>query len=501
MLRRALFSVLLAGLALPGLAQVKFSATYPKEVFAGPFSGRVVVFLSANSTQPKSGPNWFRPEPMLAQVAKDLKPGQAFVIEPSKAITFPKDFSTAAGGDYNVQVVFDRNLGGRTIGGSAGNLFSVNKKVTIDWSKPQTIDLSADQVVAERKFTDTEAVKGVKLESKLLSKFFGRPTFLEAAVTLPEGYDADTSKRYPTIYSIPGFGGTHWNLSGRTSRSGTERAGAKFIVVNLNPECWTGHSVFADSANNGPVGKALTEELIPYIEANFRAIAKSGARFTTGHSSGGWSSFWLQVAYPDVFGGCWSTSPDPVDFRDFQLINIYRKGENMFKDPEGKVRPLARQGDRVTILYEAFSDMERPLRGEQLGSFDGVFGPKGSNGEPMELWNRVTGAIDPKVAEAWKKYDIGIILRTQADKLAPKLKGKMHVYTGNEDTFYLEGAVKLVKADIEAMGNPYEGKIEIFPGDHGSVMTRALRDRIDQEMAAQYQKFVAANPLEALAWQ
>lgn len=491
-MKRSFALVAFGVLAASALAQAKFAATYSADAFAGPFTGRVVVYFTKGNSEPRFGPNWFRPEPMLTVVAKNLKPGEKIVIEPSKAITFPKQFA-ADNAEWNVQVVFDRNLGGRDIGSSEGNLYSVAKKVAIDWKADQTIDLLADKVIAPREFKDTESVKGVKLESKLLSRFFNRPTFMEAAVVLPEGYDPNGSTSYPVIYSIPGFGGTHWGLSGRETRRGTVRDGEKFIMVHLNPDCWTGHSVFADSANNGPWGKALTEKLIPHIEKQFKAVGKAGGRFVTGHSSGGWSSLWLQVAYPDFFGGTWSTAPDPIDFRDFQIINIYRKGENMFRDPEGKPRPLARQGGRVTILYEAFSDMERPLRGEQLGSFDGVFSPKGRDGEPMPLWNRITGEIDPKVAEHWKKYDIGLILRTQADKLAPKLKGKLHVYAGDVDTFYLEGAVKLVINDIEGMGNPYEAKIEIFPGDHGSMLTRALMERIDREMAAQFRKFKEAG--------
>jgi hypothetical protein len=155
----------------------------------------------------------------------------------------------------------------------------------------------------------------------------------------------------------------------------------------------------------------------------------------------------------------------------------------MFRDSDGNPRPLARNRGVVSILYESFSDMERPLRGEQLGSFEGVFSARGRDGEPAILWNRITGEISKSVAESWRKYDISYNLRTRAKQLVPKLKGKIHVYTGNEDTFYLEGAVKLLKADLEAMGNPYEASIEIFPGDHGSVMTPQLRQRIDSEMA------------------
>src|SRR5271168_3422235 len=141
------------------------------------------------------------------------------------------------------------------------------------------------------------------------------------------------------------------------------------LYVVLDPGCRLGHHVCADSDNNGPCGKALIEELIPAIEAKFRAIGKPSARFVTGHSSGGWSSLWLQVSYPDFFGGVWSTAPDPVDFRDFQRINLYQAGENMFIDRTGQQRPLARRSGKVSLWYKGFSDMEVVMgHGGQLGS-------------------------------------------------------------------------------------------------------------------------------------
>ena len=155
------------------------------------------------------------------------------------------------------------------------------------------------------------------------------------------------------------------------------------IHVVLDPNCHHGHHVFADSANNGPYGKALIEELIPAIEKRFRAIPRPAARLLTGHSSGGWSSLWLQVTYPDFFGGVWSTAPDPVDFRDFQRIDLYRAGENMFADARGVPRPIARRGTEPVLFYKPFSDMEVVMgHGGQLASFEAVFSERGDDGYP-----------------------------------------------------------------------------------------------------------------------
>ncbi|MFZ9793282.1 MAG: alpha/beta hydrolase-fold protein, partial [Gemmataceae bacterium] len=216
--------------------------------------------------------------------------------------------------------------------------------------------------------------------------------------------------------------------------------------------------------------------------------ADSRARLLTGHSSGGWSSLWLQVTYPGTFGGVWSTAPDPVDFRDFQKINLYQPGENMFKDRNGQDRPLGRRGDKPFLYYKPFSDMEEALaRGGQLGSFEAVFSPKAVNGLPKKLWNRENGQIDLETAKAWQAYDIRLQLEKNWPNLANQLAGKIHVYMGDKDTFYLEGATQLLQQSLKKLGS--EAVVELFPGkDHSNLLDAALTDRMKAEMAAALSK-------------
>jgi S-formylglutathione hydrolase FrmB len=245
--------------------------------------------------------------------------------------------------------------------------------------------------------------------------------------------------------------------------------------------------VFADSANNGPYGEALIKELIPAVERKVNALGTPAGRFVMGHSSGGWSSLWLQVRYPDFFGGVWSTAPDPVDFHDFQRINLYAD-DSMFTDPQGRLRPLARRGDEPVVWYQDFSDMEVPLgRGEQLGSFEAVFSRRDRSGQPERVWDRKTGRIDHKVAESWKPFDIRERLEKNWKTLGPKLAGKLHVHTGGLDTFYLEGAVVRLKDTLARLGS--DAIIEVVPGkDHGSLMDVQMRKRIADEIAAAARK-------------
>ena len=463
-------------------SSIEFSVSYPASAFAGPFIGKVVVYFGrAGGGEPRFGPDWFQPEPILVASFKDIKPGQPMMLSDADAESKPGRMARLPAGDYSVQAVIDRNLGGRQVGVSPGNLYSEAQTVHLDPAAPKTVALLCDKAVPERAFQDTARVKGVRLQSKLLSAFNHRPTYLNAAVALHEGWEAGGMVKYPVVYEAFGFGGTSWHWSGADQIGGTDKDGVKFIVVGLDPDCPTGYCAFADSANNGPWGSALTQELIPYIEQKYHGIGEPWARFTTGHSSGGWTSLWLQVANPDFFGGCWSTSPDPVDFRSFQGIDLYAAGANMFTDEKGASRPVARLGGGAVIPYRLFSDREWGLRGEQLGSFEGVFSPRGPDGEPAKLWNRATGAVDQKVAQAWRKFDIGLKLRTEWGTLGPKLRGKLFVICGSEDTFYLDSAVKLLQKDLKALGS--YAVVELLPGDHGSVMTAALRARIEKGMA------------------
>jgi hypothetical protein len=191
----------------------------------------------------------------------------------------------------------------------------------------------------------------------------------------------------------------------------------------------------------------------------------------------------LQVAYPDTFGGCWSTSPDPVDFRDFQRLDIYTPNANLFTDPNGGRRALSRSGGRGVMYFDSFSRMEEVMgRGGQLESFEAVFSPRGKDGQPMKLWDRKTGAIDPDVAEAWEPFDISLKLKREWATLGPKLAGKVHVYMGDEDTFYLDGAARLLKKRLAKLGS--DAVVEMFPGKTHALVDAKLRERMNQEMAA-----------------
>lgn len=466
---------------------LEFRLTFDRGVSTQPFTGRVYVMLFKQDVKDlRPSPNWFQTDPFFAKDVKNWQPEQTLVLD-AKALGFPVTMNKVPKTTYSIQAVMDFDRGERSFSSAEGNGYSRTLRRELDGTASGIVQLRIDQVYKSKPFVETARVKLVDIESKPLSAFHGRSTHLRAGVVLPRSFAIETQRRYPVVYEIPGFGGTHLGAHEAAKREATNVAGVEMIYVVLDPNCRLGHHVFADSANNGPCGRALIEELIPYVEAKYRGIGTGQARFVTGHSSGGWSSLWLQVAYPDHFDGVWSTSPDPIDFRDFQRIDLTRPDANMFLDAHGDKRPLARMRGKPVLFYRPFSDLEEVMgHGGQLASFEAVFSARGPDGRPRKLWDRTTGAIDSEVAKSWERYDIRLVLESHWKTLAPKLAGKLHVWTGGEDTFYLEGAVKLLKESLARLGS--DAVIEIHPGrDHG-LRDKAIRDRIAREMGDRFQR-------------
>lgn len=478
----------------PKTEPLRIVAWFPESVRAKPASGRVLLFLSRSSGgEPRLKMNWFDPEPVFAIDVTEMRAGECVTFLPSRfkspdALAFPEPLGRLKPGTYYAQVLLDHDATRRDFNQGPGNLYSRPVTVELAGERGGTYNLVMDQVVQESRHEDTEWVKFVKIRSRLLSEFHGRDVFLQAAVLLPHGYSNEPDRRYPAVYKIPGFGGRHDSLLGFASGKSSEweewstgKNPFRGVEVLLDPDVPLGHSVFANSANNGPVGDALVTELIPEVEKRFRLVTEARGRFVSGHSSGGWASLWLQVAYPEFFGGCWSTAPDPVDFRAYQTVNLY-EDHNGHWTRDGYPRPVARTRYNTRLTMIQFNHMEYVLGyGGQLDSFDAVFSPKGTNGLPRPVMNKLTGVIDRQVVDYWKRYDIRLVLETQWATLGPKLRGKLHILGGAWDTFYLEPALEHLKAFLDTKA--HGGTVEILPGDHGSFMTDAVRARIWKEMA------------------
>lgn len=334
--------------------------------------------------------------------------------------------------------------------------------------------------------------------SPKLSAFWGRPIHMRGWIALPPDYDPDAPERWPVVYWTHGFGGT---LS--YARATATRIRLRMEKGEIPPMIWvcldesspTGTHEFADSANNGPWGEALTSELIPWLEQQYRMDARPGGRFLTGHSSGGWATLWLQTRYPTIFGGTWSTAPDPSDFHDFTNIALYAPNANAYRRADGSATPLVRIDGRVVATIEQFARLEQVLGpyGGQFASFDWVFSPRGPDGRPVPMFDRETGAVDPDVVAYWREhYDIAHILERDWARIGQHLDGKIHVVVGTADTFYLDGPAHRLQAVLDRLGA--HASFTFVPGrTHGDLYQQGDdRDGLIRDIAREM--YAVARP-------
>jgi S-formylglutathione hydrolase FrmB len=243
------------------------------------------------------------------------------------------------------------------------------------------------------------------------------------------------------------------------------------ILLHLDGDGPLGDPYQVNSANHGPYGDALVKELIPHVEREFRVIGAPHARVLDGVSTGGWVSLALQIFYPDLFNGTWSLCPDGVDFRGFQLLNIY-EDKNAYVNAHGFDRPSARDanGDVLfTMRHEV--QLENVLgrgdswtmSGGQWGAWNATYSSRGSDGRPVALWNRETGVIDRMLTEHWKQYDLRLVLEANWSTLAPKLRGKIHVAASDADNFFLNNAARMLETFFQKAQPPYEGRMTFAP--------------------------------------
>lgn len=488
-----------------------------------PESGRLLIFLEPGSGAKQVEANEFHPSAtsIAAKELHDLKPGASIDIDVD-SLAFPAPFSSLKPGTYQAQAVLDVDHTYAYDGPEAGDIESAVVALP-DWTPgtgaepafvlshviaartPRPLPLKPEELAAAEKATSE-----VDFVSPALTAFSGRETHIRGWVVLPPGYAEHAKAHYPTVYWTHGFG----------AKLNTIRPSALMISARMNagkmpPMIWvfldeslpTGTHEFADSVNNGPWGHALTTEFIPWLEAKYRMDAKPSGRFLQGHSSGGWATLQLQVNYPQVFGGTWSTSPDPSDFHDFTGVDLYAPHANLYHRPDGTLYPLVRDHSQVIATAEEFGRQEEVLGdyGGQLASFEWVFSPRGADGQPLQMFDRETGDVNPRVVAYWHDhYDLAHIVETNWATRGRELKGRIHLIVGTADTFYLDGAAHKFEAVLNRLGaNPHftyrenRTHFDLYE-ENGDRM--AMMDEIAEQMyavarpAAHWKRPVGAPP-------
>jgi hypothetical protein len=486
---------------------------------AAPLDGRVLVIISRDDTrEPRfqigDGPST---QQIFGTDVAGFSASTPAIID-LQTLGYPREsLRDVPIGTYTVQAVLHRyetfaRADGHTVklpmdrgegqqwNTAPGNLYSTPRKVTLDPLGQGTVPIVLDkEIPALPAPAETRYIKHERIQSERLSRFWGRPMYLGAHVLLPEGFDAHPEARYPLVinhdhftptisgfreepadpnlpcerserFSLDCYNRTVQEQAHQFYKDWTGPGFPRFLLVKIdhaNP--YYDDSYAVNSANLGPYGDAITYELIPYLEQKYRALGQPWARFLYGGSTGGWAALGAQVLYPDDYNGAWAACPDPIDFRAYTVIDLYKdKNAYWLEGTWARVpRPATRNYlGHVSATLEAVNRLElvlgtRSRSGQQWDIWEAVYSPVGKDGYPMRIWDKRTGVIDTGVAAHWREnYDLVHILQRDWSKgLGQKLQGKIHLYVGDMDNYYLNNAVYLAEAFLKKADPPYGGEV------------------------------------------
>jgi len=559
-------------LALPISArseELRFAVSFPEALSAEPVDGRLLLMIS---NDPSAEPRFQIVDGPSTQVAfgidvEGLAPGEEAVFDES-VLGWPLDsLRDIPAGRYRVQALlhkyetFHRADGhvvklpmdrgeGQQWNRAPGNLLNEPVELDIDPAKGGTL-----RIVLDRKIPPiadpptTKYIKHVRIQSELLTKFWGRPMFLGAHVLVPEGFDEHPESRYPLMvfhgHFPHTFGGfreeppdpnlepeysERFHLEGynkivqeQAYEFYQEWTGPDFprvLVIEIqHPNPYYDDSYAVNSENLGPYGDAITHELIPYIEENFRGIGEGWSRFLYGGSTGGWEALGVQVLYPDDYNGCFAACPDPIDFRAYTVVNLYEDENAYVLDSEWKKTPRPGHRDYLGHVSATLEEMNRrelvlgsrSRSGQQWDIWEAVYSPVGPDGYPMRIWNKRTGVIDEEVAQHWREnYDLSYILKRDWASLGPKLEGKIHIYAGDMDNYYLNDAVYLTESFLEGTKDPHYGGVvdygdraeHCWNGDHTrpNALSRLRYNQMFIPMAVERMEKTAPEGADLTSW-
>ena len=493
--------------------RVRAAISFTRDVSSTPVDGRVFLLISKdNKREPRFeiDENETKSQQIFGVDVDNLAPETAVLVDGS-VLGYPlRSLDEIPAGDYYAQALlnryttFHRSDGhvvklpkdegeGQEFSIKPGNFYSDVQQIHIDASGG-SIRISMPHVIPKiEPAKDTKYIKHVVIQSKLLTEFWGQPVYLGAIVLLPEGWDTHTEAHYPLFVEHSHFPKDFRLFSTEPPASNLEddarqeaRDAYKFyqdwtsgrlprvlimMIQHANP--YYDDSYAINSANLGPYGDAINDELIPYVERMFRGIGQGWARALYGGSTGGWESLASQIFYPTSYNGAWGFCPDPVDFRAYETVNIYEDKNAFWRAaPWGRVpQPDSREPDDLldsTIEGSTRMELVRGTHGRSGGDWNAwqaVFGPVGPDGYPKPIWDPNTGVIDHEVAAYWREhYDLRHILQRDWQTLGPQLIGKLHITVGTRDTYYLDNAVRLLQQFLESTNNPYyAGDFEYGP--------------------------------------
>jgi len=497
----------------PAQTAARVLVTYPAARSRTPLDGRLLLLVSTDSTrEPRFQVSDGSGTQLVFGVDVDAWAPDAEATVDAAAFGYPvRSVATLPAGRYWVQALLNRyetfhRGDGHTVklppdrgegqqwSRKPGNLYSAPRWVTLDTAASPVRIVLDQEIPPIPDPPETKYVKHVRIQSERLTRFWGRPMYLGAHVLLPEGFDTHPDARYPLVvnhghfpYDFSGFrpeppdmtapcvssarfrldcyNRIQDSLAHDFYRDWTGPGFPRVLLIEIqHPTPYYDDSYAVNSENNGPYGDAIQYELIPEVERRFRGIGEGWARFTYGGSTGGWEAMAVQVFYPDEYNGAWVACPDPIDFRAYTVVNLYEDRNAYFLDSQWKRTPRPGQRDwlgHVSATLEETNHRELALgtnsrSGDQWDIWEAVYSPVGPDGYPKRIWDKVTGEIDRDVAAFWREhYDLVHILRRDWKTLGPKVAGKLFLYAGDMDNYYLNNAVYLAEEFLESTTDPY----------------------------------------------
>jgi hypothetical protein len=519
-----------ARLAPPG---TRFEVTFPAARSVTPLDGRLLVMLSTDSSaEPRFQISDIGETQLIFGIdVERWTPGKVRMVD-ATAVGYPiPRLTSLPAGRYRVQALLNRYETFRRADGHVvklppdkgegqqwnqkpGNLYSTPGWISFDPKRPEVVGLTLDQEIPPiDPPKDGTYVRHERIQSRLLSDFWGKPVYLGAHILLPEGFEQHPDARYPIVidhghfpadlgnwretlpdsslkpdyserFHLPGYNRIQQQAAYDFYQQWTGPGFPRVLLVEIqHPTPYYDDSYAVNSQNNGPYGDAIMRELLPYLEQKYRGIAQGYARFTYGGSTGGWEAMAVQMFYPDAFNGAWVACPDPIDFRQYTVVNLYADTNAYWLKSRWKKVELPGHRDYLGEIHTTIRQMNQlelvlGTRGRSGGQWDiwqAVYSPVGADGYPKPIWDKATGTIDSAVADYWRDhYDLGHILQRDWAALGPKVRGKLHIYVGEADNYYLNDAVYLVEDFLKSATNPpadaevdYEPRAEhCWNGDH-----------------------------------
>jgi len=499
---------------------LEISLLVPENKEQKSIDGRLLLIFAKNKdTEPRFQINGgLNTQVIFGMNVENHVPGQKIRFD-NQALGFPvEQLVGLKEGDYYVQALlhvyetFQLSSGhtvklpmdngeGQQWNRSPGNLYSKPFKISIGKNGIDNFELSLDQVIPEiEEPEDTKWIKHIKLKSEKLSTFWGRDIYLGAHILLPKNFDQHPEARYPLMifhghfpsdfggfrttppdqnlepvysdrFNVEGYNVTQQEEAYNFYQRWNDPDFPRFLIIEIqHPTPYYDDSYAVNSASQGPYGDAITHELIPYIEKEFRGLGEGWSRFLYGGSTGGWEALAVQVKYPDEYNGCFAACPDPIDFRSYCLTNIYEDKNAYYYESDFKTLEVPSRRDYLgqitsTVKQDNYLELvlgDKSRSGQQFDIWEATYSPQADDGYPQRIWDKKTGDINPEVADYWKEnYDLRHILERDWDKLGDKLKGKIHIYCGDMDNYYLNNAVYSMESFLESTSDPYyDGEVD-----------------------------------------